>query len=128
MRDIRSVLNDKQQELVKLQREIEALRLSISLLGSDDEESPIDKDVDRPISQPKLIASILDASGKPMHVREITYQLKKSFKVEAKKGNLAVMLFRYSRRGSTFYKVPDKPNTYGLLKWAGQTPKTVGMK
>jgi hypothetical protein len=116
MRDIRSVLNEKQQQMVKLQREIEALRLAISLLGSDGSEPVIDINTEL-LSQPKMIASILEANGRPMHVREIAYQLKKRFNLETKKSNLGVMLFRYSKRGSTFYKEHDKPNTYGLLKW-----------
>src|SRR5260370_15137150 len=68
-------------------------------------------------SQPDMAYAILDDIGKPMHVGQITAQIKKRFSVNVKTNNLGVMLFRYSKRGNRFYKVQGKPNTYGLIKW-----------
>jgi hypothetical protein len=68
-------------------------------------------------SQPDMVYSILEEVGKPMHVAQIVEQIKKKLGVTVNTVNLGVMLFRCAQRGTRFYKVKGKPNTYGLIKW-----------
>jgi len=72
---------------------------------------------EKPKSQPDMANAILDEIGKPMHVTQIAAQIKDRFGQNVKPNNLGVMLFRYAKRGSRFYKVESRPNTYGLIKW-----------
>ena len=120
MKDIYSVLHEKQKQLVILQREVDALRLAMKLLG---EEKLSDEDTK--LSQPLMAVAILEAMGKPLHVKNIAEQMKKRFKISVKLNNLSVMLYRYATRGRHFFTSSDKPNTYGLLKWEAEEPSKV---
>ncbi len=113
MKDIYNTLAEKQKELERLQREIDALRMAVRILGSEEDTLV----AEAAQSQPQMIAAILEASGKPMHVKQLAEQIKRKFKRTVKKTNLGVLLYRYAQRGRRFYKVPGKPNTYGLIKW-----------
>src|SRR5947209_6942637 len=108
MKDIYEVLTQKRREATQLQREIEALELAGRLLQG---EKPTANQQEGSI--PQKVAAILQAEGKPLHVSEIISRLKSKFKTTVKKNNLGVLLYRYAQRGSRFYKVQDKPNTYG---------------
>ena len=112
MKDIYKLLAEKRRQLDLLQREVNALTTAANLLRG--EEPSLDGVLQ---SQPQMAVALLEANGKPMHVRIIAEQIKKKFKKTVKKNNLGVMLYRYAQRGKHFYKVPGKPNTYGLLKW-----------
>lgn len=118
MKDLYGLLAEKQKQLTELQREVDALLLAVKLLGND---KPIAGEAQ---SQPQMAVAVLEAHGKPMHVSEIASQISKRFKRSIKKANLSVVLFRYAKRGRHFYKVPGRPNTYGLLKWQiGPSPR-----
>jgi hypothetical protein len=109
MRNIQDVILEKERQVAHLEKEIVALKLAAKIL--EDNASQTDK----PMSQPEMAASILAAVGKPMHVSQIADQMKKKFGIAIKTTNLGVMLFRYAKRESKFYKVEGKPNTYGLI-------------
>ena len=112
--NIREAIAEKQQQIKKLDQEINALMVALTIL----EKTPVLIGfVSEQKSQPEMAASILDAACRPMHVKQIAAQIKKNFGVTIKLNNLGVMLFRYSKRVSRFYKVKGKPNTYGLIKW-----------
>ncbi len=113
MKDIHKLLNEKRKELERLQREVDALAIAAGLLSN---ERPVGAEV-RAQSQPQLVIGILEAVGEPLHIREIVEQLHKKLRKKVKKTNLGVLLYRYAQRGKHFYKVPGKPNTYGLLNW-----------
>jgi hypothetical protein len=72
--------------------------------------------------------AVLDEIGKPMHVTQISEQIKKRFSISIKANNLGVMLFRYAKRGNKFYKAQGKPNTYGLIKWQEITQRLDSLK
>lgn len=113
MKDIHKLLAEKRKQLEHLQREVDALAIAAGLLSDD---RPLSDDT-RAQSQPQLVLGILEAAGKPLHLSQIATQLQKRLGRKVKKTNLGVLLYRYAQRGKHFYKVPSKPNTYGLLKW-----------
>lgn len=114
MMDIHKLLNEKRKELEQLQREVDALSIAAGLLSKEQPQLSIKYGQQ---SQPQLVIGILEAAGKPLHVRQIVEQLHEKFHKKVKKTNLGVLLYRYAQRGKHFYKVAGKPNTYGLLKW-----------
>jgi len=124
MKDIYSVLAQKQSELAALAREVEALRIAAKLL-SDEKVSKADTEN---MSQPQMVVSILEAADKDLHVKEIAAEMRKRFKKDVQTNNLSVLLYRYASRNRHFYKASGKPNTYGLLKWKAEPPKVVEMK
>ena len=108
--DIQEAIEDRQKQIKRLEQEISTLQVAAKLLtGSTKTE--------RPQTQPDMASAILEEVGKPMHVTQITAQIKKKFGKPVKSNNLGVMLFRYAKRGNRFYKAKGKPNTYGLIKW-----------
>jgi hypothetical protein len=108
--EISDAIEERKRKIKELETEIEALVLAAEILkGSAKTE--------KPKSQPDMAYAILEEVGTPMHVSQIAEQVRKLFKTSIKPNNLAVMLFRYAKRGSKFYKYEGKPNTYGLLKW-----------
>jgi hypothetical protein len=115
MRDIQEAVSQKRDQIKRLEKDIEALLRAKEILAGDEQ------DTEKPKSQPEMVYSILEEVGKPMHVAQIVDKMKKNFGITVKRANLGVMLFRYAQRGSRFYKVSGKPNTYGLIKW--ESPK-----
>lgn len=108
--DIHEAIEKRQKQIRRLQQEIATLENAKALL--EDQAK-----TEQPRSQADMAAFVLEETGKPMHVRQIQEHIKRTFNTTIKAPNLAVLLFRYSKRGSRFYKVNAKPNTYGLLKW-----------
>jgi hypothetical protein len=107
--DIREAVEQRKKQIERLQREIQTLEAAEELMKGKPRE--------KPQSQPDMAGAILEEIGKPMHVTQIAAQVKSKFGQIVKPNNLGVMLFRYAKRGSRFYKVEGKPNTYGLVKW-----------
>ena len=108
--EISDAIEERKRQIKKLENEIDALLLASEILKQNTK-------TDKPKSQPDMAYTVLEEVGKPMHVKQIADQIKKQFKIPIKTNNLAVMLFRYAKRGNKFYKSQGKPNTYGLLKW-----------
>jgi len=111
MRDIADVIAEKNRQIEKLRKDIDALQKAQSIIENTTPET------EKPQSQADMAAAILDEIGKPMHVEKIAEQIKKKFHSTVKKSVLGTVLFRYSRKGKRFYKMEGKPNTYGLNKW-----------
>jgi len=111
MSEITAAIQEKLREIARLKKQIESLQEAEEILQG------YAKKKEEPRSQPQMAAAILDEVGKPMHVSIIAEQMKKRYQQTVKVANLGVMLFRYSKRLKTFYKVKGKPNTYGLSKW-----------
>ncbi len=107
--DIREAVEERKRQIERLQQEIRTLETAEELLKGRPRE--------KPKSQPDMASAILEEIGKPMHVTQIAAQIKTKFGQNVKPNNLGVMLFRYAKRGSRFYKVEGRPNTYGLIKW-----------
>jgi hypothetical protein len=107
---IQEAIEERKKEIRRIQQEIAALELADHILSKNAK-------TEKPKSQPDMAANILEQVGKPMHVTQIAAQIKTQFKQTVKSNNLGVMLFRYAKRGTRFYKVEGRPNTYGLIKW-----------
>jgi hypothetical protein len=108
--EIQAAIEYRRKQIRELQQEISALERAAEILKGNAK-------TDKPESQPEMAYAVLDDVGKPMHVGQIVAQIKKRFATIVKSNNLGVMLFRYSKRGTRFYKAQGKPNTYGLVKW-----------
>lgn len=108
--DIEGAIEERKRQIETLQREIRTLEAAQDLL-----ETKVK--TDKAKSQPDMAGVVLEDIGKPMHVTQITAQIKAKFGQTIKPNNLGVMLFRYAKRGTRFYKVEGRPNTYGLVKW-----------
>jgi hypothetical protein len=109
---IHEAIEERRKQIKKLETEIEALVLAAEILKSGGKT-----ETEKVKTQPDMAYAVLDEIGKPMHVTQVSEQIKKRFSVSIKANNLGVMLFRYAKRGNRFYKAQGKPNTYGLLKW-----------
>jgi hypothetical protein len=108
--EIQAAIEYRRKQIRELQQEISALERAAEILKGNAK-------TEKPESQPEMAYAVLDDVGKPMHVGQIVSQIKKRFATTVKSNNLGVMLFRYSKRGTRFYKAQGKPNTYGLVKW-----------
>jgi hypothetical protein len=108
--DIEQVIKDKRRQIEKLEEEIYTLEKASKILGHASMG-------DKQLSQPAMVETILADVGKPLHLDRLIEQIKSRYKQVVKKNNLGVTLYRYAERGSKFYKVPGKPNTYALLAW-----------
>ena len=118
MNEIQQFIKEKESEIERLRDDIAALRRAENILkGKSGESIP-------PASQPKMAVAILEESGKPMHVASIADQMQRKYQQTVKVANLGVMLFRYAKRGKSFYKVKGRPNTYGLIKWESFSERT----
>jgi HB1, ASXL, restriction endonuclease HTH domain len=109
--DIRDAIQQRIKQVKRLEEEIAALQRAEKLV---EESSPASS---KPGTQADMATSVLELAGKPMHVSDISTQIRRKFGIQIKTNNLGVMLFRYAKRGSKFYKAKGKPNTYGLVKW-----------
>jgi len=108
--ELRTAILERRRKIEALQKEIAALELAQSLLSNESRS-------EEPKTQAEMASAILEDVGKPMHVSQLVDQIKKTFGRSIKSNNLSVMLFRYAKRGSRFFKVQGRPNTYGLVKW-----------
>ncbi len=117
MKDVFSLLRQKEEQLQLLARQVEALRVAAQLIR--EEEKLLGKrDPDTP-SQPEMIRAVLAAHGKPMHVSQISDAIRQKFNKKIKVAYLTAILYRTIKANRFFYKVKDKPNTFGLLSWQG---------
>ena len=102
----------------KLSREIDAIRTTVKLLGdAQDQGTEVGQ---KELSQPQMVRAVLVEKGEEMHLAEIIKAVKNKFNKELTPNVIAAVLFRYSKRGSVFYKAA-KPNTWGLLEFRGTT-------
>jgi len=119
--DFREAIEERKRQISRLQQEIITLENAEALMKGG---SPKEK----PKSQPDMAKAVLEEIGKPMHVSQIAAQIKAKYGENIKTNNLGVVLFRYAKRGSHFYKVEGRPNTYGLVKWQDLEERLDGLK
>ncbi len=121
MKNIYDTIRQKESDLRRLEKEVEALRIAATLL-TDDTDKPKGQSDDEKLSQPQMIRRVLTDNGEPMHVKEIAKAIKKRFGKSIKVGYITAMIYRYKKRGSLFRKVEGKPNTFALLEWDVSRP------
>jgi hypothetical protein len=115
------MLGDRVQ---KLAREIDAVRLTVKLLG-DAQETKDESSTN--LSQPQMLRAVLAENKREMHLSEILAGVEARFNKKLNPNVTAAVIFRYAKRKSIFYKSEDKPNTWGLLTFRGQgiEPKSI---
>jgi hypothetical protein len=69
------------------------------------------------LTQPAMAEQVLKEFGSPMHVAVILRRVNEKFKRDIAPNSLTTILFKYSQKGNTFWKVENAKNTYGLLEW-----------
>jgi hypothetical protein len=133
MKNIYEVLKEKEQEhgrltvqlrdtnarYTKLSQEIDAMRLTLRLLAESKDQTS--EQENKEFSQPQMVRAVLMENGSEMHLSDILKGVNKKFGKSLNPNVAAAVIFRYAKRNSTFYKVADKPNTWGLLEWRGVT-------
>lgn len=116
MKNVFEILRQKENELRRLQEEIEALRIAARLLADEHDQVPAASG-GKPPSQTAMIRAVLEEKHEPMHVKEIAAAIEKKFRARLKPAYIGPVIYR--QLDKIFYKA-DKPNTFGLLAWTVQ--------
>jgi hypothetical protein len=124
MKDIMSLLRQKEEQLKLLARQVDALRVAAQLMaeeqrlvgGLPESEAP---------TQPEMIRTVLAEKGDPMHISKISEAIRKKYNKRFKALYLTSIIYRAIKKGKLFYKVSERPSTYGLIEW--QVGKTIQM-
>jgi hypothetical protein len=96
-----------------LARELDAIRLTIKLLGdAQDQGAEVSGKL---LSQPQMVRVVLMERGAEMHLSDILKAVEKKFNKKLSPNVTAAVIYRYAKRGSLFYKA-KAPNTWGLLE------------
>ena len=69
------------------------------------------------VTQPAMAEAVLRDAEKPLHVTDIAKRIELKYGRKVPLSSMTTILFKYSDKGKTFYKVSKLPNTYGLLAW-----------
>ncbi len=115
MKNILEVLRRKETELRRLQIEVDSLRVAACLVLEEKDEV----NSERTVTQTDMIRSVLVDARAPLHVKDISEAIKKTFGKEIKPGNIAPVVHR--QLGKLFVKM-DRPNTFGLVEWPVSEP------
>jgi hypothetical protein len=113
MKNIYEVLRHKELQVQQLKQEIEALKIAAKLI-TDEQDSP--PRTNGQISQPEMMRAVLLESIEPMHVAKIGEAIQRKFKKKIKPVHLSAIIYRHIKSGKSFFKVENKPNTFGLLE------------
>jgi hypothetical protein len=105
------------ESVSKLGRDLDALRTTVKLLADAQDQGV--EDQGKSLSQPQMVRAVLGDKGTEMHLSEILKAVQTKFRKKLSPSVTAAVMFRYAKRGSTFYKSPASPNTWGLLEFRG---------
>lgn len=121
MKDILSVLREKEQQLKLLTQQVDALRVAAHLVMDE----PTATSESLTPTQPEMIRAVLAEKAEPMHVAKIGEAIRKKYNKKFKRLYLTSIIYRMLKKGKLFYKVADRPGTFGLIEW--QLSKTIEM-
>lgn len=124
MKDILSLLHQKEEQLKLLYKQVEALRVAAQLMSEEQKLVGGAAESETP-TQPEMIRAVLSEKGEPMHVSKISEAIRKKYSKKLKPLYLTSIIYRLMKKGKLFYKVSDKPGTFGLIEW--QVGKTIPM-
>src|SRR5208283_6101215 len=113
--ELDELIDRKQQELVQVQRELDALHLARNLMKHAKTEAEAAKGATP--SQPVLMAEAMRAKGRPMTHKELARALGKKLGRKVKPESVSSVIYRNIKLGKLFRKVADKPNTFTLIEW-----------
>jgi len=123
MKNLHDAISIKQAQITQLQKELDALRLSVRILAEQPAKQPSKKKTqkrgaDLPtgtvITQPLMVRSVLLDCGIPLHVHQISEDIKKKYGVDLDPQYLTSIIYRLMKKGRLFRRVG--PNTFGLLE------------
>ncbi len=124
MNDIVSLLRQKEEQLKLLFKQVEALRVAAQLMA-EEQRLVGGASESRTPSQPEMIHAVLFEKGEVMHIAKISDAIRKKYNKKLKPLYLTSIIYRLMKKGKLFYKVPDRPGTFGLIEW--QVNKTIQM-
>jgi len=124
MKDIVSLLRQKEEQLKLLYKQVEALRVAAQLMAEEQKLVSGGAESQTP-SQPEMVHTVLAEKGEPMHVAKIAEAIRRKYSKRLKPLYLTSIIYRLMKKGKLFYKVEGKPNTFGLIEW--QVSKTIQM-
>jgi hypothetical protein len=114
MKNPYEMLRQKESELVRVQREVEALRIAIKLLAEEVDLKASQKTGE--LTQAQMIRIVLQDADGPLHVNDIATMIEEKFGKKFKAPYVTSTIYRYMRNKKLFRK-EKKPNTFGLLEW-----------
>jgi hypothetical protein len=113
--EIDDLIVRKQNELLLVQRELDALQLARNLMKHAKTEEEAAKGATP--SQPVLMAEVLRAKNRPMTHKELARALGKKLGRKVKPESVSSVIYRNIKLGKLFRKVADKANTFALIEW-----------
>lgn len=122
MKDIVSLLRQKEEQLKLLARQVEALRVAAELMAEEQKLVGGAAESVTP-TQPEMIRAVIQEHGKPMHLSKIAEAIRKKYNKKLKTLYLTSIIYRQIKKGKSFYK--EAPSTFGLIEW--QVAKTIPM-
>lgn len=126
MTSLSQAIRQKEAEIARLTDELATLRKAANILANKDGNAAngdgnfrmmLTSPEEDHMTHPAMAELILRDNTKPLHVTDIVSRIEKKFGRKVLSSSMTTILFKYSDRGKTFYKVPKLPNTYGLLAW-----------
>ncbi len=111
------LLREKEAELERLEREVNALRISAQLLRAQNGAAPERDDAQHQLSQHQMARVALLEEHRPMHVSALSRAIAKRFNVTIEPKYLGPVMFR--QIGKLFRKTG--PGTFGLIEWPNTT-------
>jgi hypothetical protein len=121
MKNLHDAIKIKEGQIAQLQKEVAALRLSVKILAEEPQKPGKKASKQAPglptgtvITQPLMVRSVLLDCGVPMHVQQISADIKKKYAVVLDPQYLTSIIYRLMKKGKLFRKAG--PNTFGLLE------------
>ncbi len=118
MKNPYEILRQKETELARLQREVEALRIAIKLLAEETDFKAAQKTGE--LTQAEMIMAILEEADHPMHISDIAIALDKKYSKKYPPPHLTSTIYRYMKQ-KKFFRKEKKPATFGLVEWPAYT-------
>jgi len=119
MKNPYEILRQKESELSRLQREVDALRIAINLLAEETDRTAAQK-TEEP-SQAEMIRLVLSDAAHPLHVTDIAAAIQKKYNKTFKPPYITSTIYRYLKK-KKFFRKEQKPNTFGLVEWLVTEP------
>jgi hypothetical protein len=123
MKNLHDAIKIKQTQITQLQKELDALRLTAKILAEQPEKQRGKKGAPKQgaslpigtvVTQPLMVRSVLLDCGIPLHVDQISEDIKKKYGVSLEPQYLTSIIYRLMKKGKLFRKAG--PNTFGLLE------------
>src|ERR1700691_1626288 len=98
MRDIFTLLREKELQLKTITREVEALRVAAQLMAEGEPKTNQGAQGSAMPTQPQMIRTVLEENGTPMHISKIIEVIKKKYNRKFKKLYITSIIHRAMRK------------------------------